>query len=70
MICGLAMEAIALGWLAAAVTPTVSYGLLVPALVLAGDGERAVLRARGERDAVGRRAGGARSGVRRGHRDS
>ncbi len=38
MICGLAMEAIALGWLAAAVTPTVSYGLLVPALVLAGMG--------------------------------
>jgi MFS family permease len=35
MICGLAMEAIALGWLAAVVTPTVSYGLLVPPLVLA-----------------------------------
>jgi EmrB/QacA subfamily drug resistance transporter len=38
MICGLAMEAIALGWLAAAVTPTVSYGFLVPPLVLAGTG--------------------------------
>jgi EmrB/QacA subfamily drug resistance transporter len=38
MICGLAMEAVALGWLAAAVTPTVSYGLLVPPLVLAGAG--------------------------------
>ena len=38
MICGLAMEAIALGWLAAAVTPTVSYGFLVPPLVLAGAG--------------------------------
>ena len=38
MICGVAMEAIALGWLAAAVTPTVSYGLLVPPLVLAGLG--------------------------------
>ena len=38
MICGLAMEAIALGWLAATVTPTVSYGYLVPPLVLAGAG--------------------------------
>jgi len=38
MICGLAMEAIALGWLAVAVTPAVSYGFLVPALVLAGTG--------------------------------
>ena len=38
MICGLAMEAIALGWLAAAVTPTVAYGFLVPPLVLAGAG--------------------------------
>jgi len=38
MICGLAMEAIALGWLAAVVTPAVSYGFLVPALVLAGAG--------------------------------
>ena len=38
MICGLAMEAIALGWLAAAVTPTVPYGFLVPPLVLAGTG--------------------------------
>jgi EmrB/QacA subfamily drug resistance transporter len=36
MICGLALEVIALGWLAATVTPTVSYGLLVPPLVLAG----------------------------------
>ena len=41
MICGLAMEAIALGWLAAAVTPTVPYGLLVPPLVLAGTGSAA-----------------------------
>jgi len=41
MICGLAMEVIALGWLAAMVTPTVSYGLLVPALVLAGTGSAA-----------------------------
>ena len=40
MICGLAMEAIALGWLAAAVTPTVSYGFLVPPLVLAARGVR------------------------------
>lgn len=38
IICGLAMEAIALGWLAAAVTPTVPYGFLVPPLVLAGTG--------------------------------
>ena len=38
MIAGLAMEALALGWLAAVVTPDVSYGLLVPALVLAGAG--------------------------------
>jgi MFS family permease len=38
MICGLAAEAIALGWLAAVVTPTVPYGLLVPPLVLAGTG--------------------------------
>jgi EmrB/QacA subfamily drug resistance transporter len=41
MICGLAMEAIALGWLAVAVTPTVSYGLLVPPLMLAGTGSAA-----------------------------
>ena len=38
LICGLALEAIALGWLAAAVTPTVPYGFLVPPLVLAGTG--------------------------------
>lgn len=38
MICGLAMEAIALGWLAAEVTPTVPYGFLVPPLMLAGAG--------------------------------
>jgi EmrB/QacA subfamily drug resistance transporter len=38
MICGLAAEAIALGWLAAVVTPAVSYGFSVPALVLAGTG--------------------------------
>jgi MFS family permease len=38
LICALAMEAVALGWLAAAVTPTVPYGFLVPPLVLAGTG--------------------------------
>ncbi|HEX6520798.1 MAG TPA: DHA2 family efflux MFS transporter permease subunit [Streptosporangiaceae bacterium] len=38
LICGLAMEAIALGWFAAAATPTVPYGLLVPPLVLVGTG--------------------------------
>ena len=38
MIGGLAMEAVALGWLAAVVTPDVPYGLLVPPLVLAGAG--------------------------------
>ena len=38
MLGGLAVEAIALGWLAAEVTPTVSYGLLVPPMVLAGTG--------------------------------
>jgi len=38
LICGLAIEAIALGWLAAVVTPTVPYGFLVPPLVLAGTG--------------------------------
>ena len=38
MICGLAMESVALGWLAAAVTPDVPYGLLVPPLALAGAG--------------------------------
>jgi EmrB/QacA subfamily drug resistance transporter len=38
LICGLVMEAIALGWLAAVVTPTVPYGFLVPPLVLAGTG--------------------------------
>ena len=38
MICGLAAEAVALGWLAAAVTPAVSYALLVPPLALAGMG--------------------------------
>jgi EmrB/QacA subfamily drug resistance transporter len=38
MIGGLAMMSVALGWLAAEVTPDVSYGLLVPPLVLAGAG--------------------------------
>ena len=38
MIFGLATEAVALCWLAAAATPTVSYGLLVAPLVLAGMG--------------------------------
>jgi EmrB/QacA subfamily drug resistance transporter len=38
MIGGLAVEATALGWLAAVVTPTVSYGVLVTPLVLAGTG--------------------------------
>ncbi len=38
MIGGLAMESVALGWLAAAVTPDVPYGLLVAPLVLAGAG--------------------------------
>jgi EmrB/QacA subfamily drug resistance transporter len=38
MICGLAVEAIALAWLAAAATPTVSYGVLIAPLVLAGTG--------------------------------
>ena len=32
------MMSVALGWLAAVVTPTVSYGLLVPPFVLAGAG--------------------------------
>jgi hypothetical protein len=38
MIGGLAVEAAALGWLAAVVTPAVPYALLVPPLVLAGLG--------------------------------
>jgi len=38
MIGGLAMMSVALGWLAAVVTPDVSYGLLVPPFVLAGAG--------------------------------
>jgi MFS family permease len=38
MISGLAMMSVALGWLAAVVTPGVSYGLLVPPFVLAGAG--------------------------------
>ena len=38
LICGLAAEAIALGWLAGVVTPEVSYGFLVPPMVLAGLG--------------------------------
>jgi EmrB/QacA subfamily drug resistance transporter len=38
MISGLAAEAVALGWLAAVVTPDVSYALLVPPLVLTGLG--------------------------------
>ena len=38
MIGGLAMMSVALGWLAAEVTPDVPYGLLVPPLVLAGSG--------------------------------
>jgi EmrB/QacA subfamily drug resistance transporter len=38
MICGLATEAIALGWLAVVVTPAVPYGFLVSPLVLAGTG--------------------------------
>jgi MFS family permease len=38
MICGLALEAVALGWLAAVVTPDVPYGLLVAPLALAGAG--------------------------------
>ena len=38
MICGLAMETIALGWLAAVVTSAVPYVFLVPPLVLAGTG--------------------------------
>lgn len=35
---GLTLEVAALGWLAATVTPTVSYDVLVPALVLIGTG--------------------------------
>jgi len=38
LICGLAAMAIALGWLAAVVTPEVPYGFLVPPMVLAGLG--------------------------------
>ena len=38
MICGLALEAVALGWLAAVVTPDVPYRLLVAPLALAGAG--------------------------------
>ncbi len=38
LISGLAMEAAALGWLGATVSPTVAYGLLVPGLVMAGTG--------------------------------
>jgi len=38
MICGLALESVALGWLAAVVTPDVPYGLLVAPLALAGAG--------------------------------
>jgi EmrB/QacA subfamily drug resistance transporter len=38
MIGGLAAESVALGWLAAAVRPDVSYGLLIAPLVLAGAG--------------------------------
>ena len=38
MIGGLGAEAIALGWLAAVVTPAVPYGVLVPPLVLVGAG--------------------------------
>jgi len=38
LISGLAAEAIALSWLAAVVTPEVPYSLLVPPMVLAGQG--------------------------------
>src|SRR2546429_3284919 len=38
MIWGLALESVALGWLAAVVTPDVPYGLLVAPLALAGAG--------------------------------
>jgi MFS family permease len=40
MICGLALESVALGWLAAVVTPDVPYGLLIAPLALAGAGSR------------------------------
>ena len=38
LICGLALESVALGWLAAVVTPDVPYGLLIAPLALAGAG--------------------------------
>jgi EmrB/QacA subfamily drug resistance transporter len=38
LVLGMAIQAIALGWLAALVTPTVEYLTLVPAFVLAGAG--------------------------------
>lgn len=38
LIAGLALEAAALAWLAAVVTPAVNYAMLVPALVLMGTG--------------------------------
>jgi nitrate/nitrite transporter NarK len=38
LVIGLAMEAIGLGWLAMVTTPTVAYGAMVPAFVIAGTG--------------------------------
>jgi EmrB/QacA subfamily drug resistance transporter len=38
LVIGLAMEAIGLGWLAAVASPTVAYGTMVPAFVIAGTG--------------------------------
>jgi len=38
MAAGLALQALSLGWLAAISTPTVPYGQLVPAFIIAGTG--------------------------------
>ena len=64
MATGLALQAIALGWLALVSEPSVPYSELVGAFVLGGDRNGAVLRAGRERRPLGRPTGRGGQGLR------
>ena len=69
MATGLALQSIAIGWLASISSPTVPYGDLVLPFVLAGTGMALVFAPAAERGARRRAAAGGRAGVRRHQRD-
>ena len=69
MFAGLALQAIAIGWIASVSTPDVAYSALVPPFILAGTGMALVFAPTANAVLARRPAGGGRAGERRDERD-